>query len=737
MIFAFYLSKMTNTELNNIYKRVSEYISSGSLERAFTLLRNTAESAMQWEVTDALNHTERNYRYLLGYLSDGADDPQRQQMLDNIVVETYRHLDTLTRRLSLRDNSSLYYNTLRTLGMQRVTLRQRFERYAAINPEHAVEQLLTGQPAPAAAEVEQAETDIFNHIWVTFPLSSENFDTIDAALDSEDIPQRLKILIVTALMFALEQNFDTRAVQLLMREYTRQHHPSVRMPALVALLLTLFRYRRRPLPSAVADGIATLRSLPEWSDDVQTVFIELIQTRDTDRVSRKMRNTIIPGMMSVKDDITRTMAESDLTPDGIEANPEWEEILKKSGISDALRELNEMQSRGADIFMATFAHLKQFPFFSVMPDWFVPFSVDRSQVSSLGLAPEIVSLVSTLPFICDNDKYSMVFALNMLPQNQHKAMLSQLEAQHDAIIEEIKHSAVESQTLVDNRRAARNYLRNLYRFYNLYRRKGDFKNPFAAGLNLTAVPALKPDFDNPEHVRVIAEFLLNAEYWDEAAGAFGLLDSIAGPDEAVFQKLGYAYHRMGDCEHAVEYYHQAEVFTPGSKWLIARLAEAYTALKNNSQAIRYLLKLADAAPEDAHIALELAQLYIADGNITEALGQLHKAEYLQPDNIDGLRAMVRAQLLAAKPDEAARYNDRVLASADIRSEDLFMAGHIAMARHRYGEAVNLYRRGVADRSIDTLHTAYKNDADVMRVLGIPQTTAAMIADAVAYRLKEK
>jgi len=45
-----------------------------------------------------------------------------------------------------------------------------------------------------------------------------------------------------------------------------------------------------------------------------------------------------------------------------EENPEWQEILDKSGISDKLQELSELQLEGADVYMSTFSMLKNFPF---------------------------------------------------------------------------------------------------------------------------------------------------------------------------------------------------------------------------------------------------------------------------------------------------------------------------------------------------------------------------------------
>lgn len=39
-------------------------------------------------------------------------------------------------------------------------------------------------------------------------------------------------------------------------------------------------------------------------------------------------------------------------------NPDWEDAFEKSGLGDKLREMNELQLEGADVYMSTFAALK-------------------------------------------------------------------------------------------------------------------------------------------------------------------------------------------------------------------------------------------------------------------------------------------------------------------------------------------------------------------------------------------
>ena len=64
-------------------------------------------------------------------------------------------------------------------------------------------------------------------------------------------------------------------------------------------------------------------------------------------------------------------------------NPDWEEAIEKSGLGDKLREMNELQLEGADVYMSTFAGLKSYPFFREVHNWFYPFTKQQSDVHNM------------------------------------------------------------------------------------------------------------------------------------------------------------------------------------------------------------------------------------------------------------------------------------------------------------------------------------------------------------------
>jgi tetratricopeptide (TPR) repeat protein len=715
---------MTQQEINNIKNKVTGYLRAGRLRDAFKLIRNTTEGAMLWEIGDSVGRIEQNYAYMLRYLTDGAADPERDKMYADIVNETYRWLDVLTRRLRQPEQPTLYFNTLRVISMRNQPLEQRILQF---------KQLLDTNGDKRT--IESLEHDIFNYIWVTFPFAAADSDAIFTAINDETLPLHLKYNMSAALMLGLMEYFDPRRLEMLMQIYDNDDNDqSLRSVALVALLLGLFKYSDRELPASTANQLAAVKDRPDWKSDLKIAFLELIRTRETERIKRTMEEDIIPGMIKLRPGIIDKLRDKDVDPESIEANPEWADMLEESGIAPRLRELSELQMEGADVFMSTFAKLKSFGFFNEISHWFLPYSAERTEVESTGAPANFAQIVEKLPFLCDSDKYSVILSMSSIPEAQRQMIFSQFEAQTEAQIESMLSA---EQSLPQNvRRATVNmFLQNTYRFYNLFRRKGEFFNPFEKGVNLLKVEALANDFDDPEILRVVAEFFFKLGFYDDALDAFIRLDKISEPEAVIFQKIGYCYHKLGNLDKAIEYYHQAELFQPDSAWLIGRIAAAYRAKEDFSEAANYYRKLAEIEPSDIDTALLLGYVLTQNRKYAEAVQQFYKVEFLDEKGTRALRPLAWTLFVNGDYEASQRYYAKVM-QHEPTAGDLLNMGHVALAQSKYNEAISFYRQSLEKNGRDT-ETFFKlmhEDAQTLHDAGVDDRTISLVTDAVLYAL---
>ncbi len=716
---------MTQQEINNIKEKVTAYLKVGRLRDAFKLLRNTTEASMLWEIGDTVGRIEQNYAYMLRYLSDGADDPERDKMYAEIVNDTYRALDVLTRRLRQPEQPTLYFNTLRVLSMHRQPLEQRFAAFA---------QLIAGDGEKRT--IESLEHDIFNHVWVTFPFDAADVEAINAAIANTALPLHLKYNVTSAITLGLMEYFDHRRLELLMGIYDNDaNDESLRSVALVGMLLGLFKYNDRELPLSTVNRLAAIKDRSDWPTDLKTTFIEIIRTRETERITRTMEEDIIPNMIKLRPDIMDKLRDKEIDPETIEMNPEWENILKSTGLESRIKEMSELQMEGADVFMSTFAKLKSFGFFNEISHWFLPYSADRSEVVNSGMPESIATVIGQLPFLCDSDKYSVVLSMTNIPEAQRSMLFAQFEHQNQAQLESMMKAETSLPQNVRRETVSR-YLRNIYRFYNLFRRKGEFFNPFHKGVNLLKVVALSNDFNDTDMLRVVAEFFFKLGFWDDALDAFIRLDKISDPEAVIFQKIGYCYHKIGNLDSAIEYYHQAELFEPNSAWLIGRLAAAYRAKEDFDEAANYYKKLCDMEQSNIDHALMLGYVFTQGHKYAAAVQQFYKVEFLDEGGTRALRPLAWTLFVSGDYEGAQRYYAKVMQN-NPTAGDLLNMGHVALAQSKYNEAINFYRQSLErnNNDVEQFFKLMHNDATTLHDAGVTDRTISLVTDAVLYSLK--
>lgn len=732
---------MTPNQIKEFRSTVDRFLDKGNLGEAFATLRNSARAISSWSAADRIEKAEQSYGYLLRYMIDGVDDPSRDEVFADLKREAAVIRDLLTIEMSLPDTPTLYYNTLRSVSSHRnETLSGLIDRHkAALDEMSPFNSMSTGNSPSDSDRLrsEMNERDIFNRLWVTFPLNVDDAAVCRDFIADSTLPVRTRALAISAITLGLLDFFDERKLRILMESYLSDE-PRIAIRAIAGLALVLDRYRDRPLSSDTRNRLAALKESQFWKSDIRQIFVELIRTNDTRRISSKLNEEIFPEIkrmgQNMADRLSELSAETDGMPD--EMNPEWESILSDQKILDNLKELGELQQEGADVFMTTFSSLKQFPFFNETANWFLPFDPEHSAVTTSGFGENspIGTMIGTAPYICDSDKYSMALSLSMMPESQRSMMTSQLAQQSDAL-DAILASAGSGSRPVDRKAEINNYVHGLYRFYHLFRRKGEFYNPFDHVVNPVDIPAVADDFDNDEALQSLGEFYFKTRLYSYARRIFDRLDVISEPNAARYQKLGFCCERLGELDNAASYFEQADLLDGSSRWNLRRLSSVYRRLGQYSSAIYAARRLYDLDPDDHKTTLALANLHILSENYAEAVSLLRKVEFTAPDDHTYLRPLAWSLMMEKNFDEALSYYDRIISDGPTPS-DLLNAGHLAWARERLGEAINFYRLSAEQSSFDSLCASIRNDAAHLSHIGVDISTMPLMLDAIGYSLRQ-
>lgn len=730
---------MKPDSLTSTYNRLKRYIAENRVGSALSELDVMAQAASApWEVTSAISRLRENYVFLSRYALDGAPDPSRQVQYDQIKSGIEQTAQSILRGVSIKESPRLYFGILRFENSQKDSdinnlLRQYISTYSTFSLS-----LLGGSQNPRTADgtdlrkaLESQSQRIFNRIWVAHPLSADDVKAIESALSNETLPLHFKRQIVSALLLGIIDYYDEVKMEILARQYTSGDE-ALQVYAAVALLLSMWTYRYITPGPRLSAIMETIKENPQWHTDLQSVFKIFARTRDTERIVRTLNEEVIPDMIKLRPDLEKRLGKQSIEELMEDPNPEWEEMMNKSKLADKLKEISNLQEEGCDVMMATFSRLKGFPFFNEPANWFLPFDRSNTNVRDvLGNSDsDLAMLIERSMPMCDSDKYSMVMALSSMPAENRRAMLHQFESLGNQN-SEMLNSMLNPQA-VTRENTAGFYIQDIFRFYTLFRRKSEFRNPFLSPINLTAIPTLKDSLSDAENIRPIAEFYFKRKYYPEALELFEYIESLGISDPLLFQKAGYCHQREGRFEKALGYYRKSELLHPDSAWTLRRIALCLKNMGHITEALEYYRKVEASSPDDVALTVTIGNCAIETGNITDALKAYYKADFLGDKTGNALRGLAWGNFLKGDYDKSLTYFDRLLASGTMKKNDYLNAGHLMMALGRYRDAVDRYVMSIhADNMrVDNFEESMRSDRHFLEDAGVDSLMTDIVIDTV-------
>lgn len=719
---------MKQNNLQSIKIRIADLLTDHKINQALAELDSMAALAhAPWQMTDTITKLKDHYSLMCRYALDGVIDDNRNQVLEDIVSSIGATADAIIRSADMNTSPMLYFSALRYESMQTdssindvvALYREKTARYnmgvLAGNPD-----IKEADGTLLVKSLEALAMRFFNLVWVRYPFEVADEEVLLSLMEDPTLPFYIKKLVLSAVMLGALNYYDERRLLLLGKIYQKGLE-QLDIRALCAMLLVMWVHRRYINTRKMTMMIESLEELPNWENDVKMAFLQLVRTRDTERITRTMREDVIPSMMKLKPEINKLIKDKNevFDPSMMDANPEWEELFEKSGLNDKLREISEMQAEGADVMMSTFSHLKTFPFFNEVGHWFLPFYAEYSSNKEIlgDKSDDMVAMLDMNPMLCDSDKYSMIFSLEHVGASARQMMTEQLKAQ-GINMAELRSSALLANK-IDRENIANKYVHDLYRFFTLFRRKNEFDNPFLSPINLVELPLLNKVFDDGHILELVAQFYFKRGYYSEAYSLFKLLLQRKPSDAQLYQKAGYCLQQTGDITGAIRCYERSELINSEHLWTIRRLADCYRMVGNSNKALAYYSRLATLKPDDLSIAYQLGNCLLDSGNYNEALKQYFKVEFKDASNTKVLRPIAWCLFLTEQDDRSAGYYEKIM-SDEPNANDHLNYGHLLMASKKYRDALKQYQYSfeLSGRDFKKWTGLYNSDRGVLISRGV-------------------
>lgn len=586
-------------------------------------------------------------------------------------------------------------------------------------------------------EKEKAANAVFKHIWVTFPVTANEAGTLDKLFADADATAEIKELAMAATMLSLLEHYSEHLLLSLLDLYAANafNDASLSMKALCCALIAMHCHRETIQHSnAISLRIANIADSERGRRDIMTVFLQFIRSRSTERISQKVRDELVPKLMKLSPEMRRKMRDG--FSDDIEEmakNPDWQEMLNESGITDKMQELSRMQAEGSDVFLSSFARLKSFPFFNDVANWFVPFTPRHSSIFRVfagNSGSMLLSMVDRTGAFCDSDKFSFALSVATMPDQHRSMMMAQFDEQQEQVINEMAGSLPNPDKQREN--IANKYVQSLYRFFNLFRSRNDFYNPFSTRLNLIDVPFVSDALSDTKSLRLIAEFYFSMQCYTDALSTFGKVLKQDSPTASDYQKTGYCHEQLKQYVLATADYEKVELLKPNDVWTLKHLALCYRAVNDTEKAIANYKRAETLQPDNVALANNIANCLLEGGRIEEALKYFFKVDYLASKGERTMRPIAWCSFLIGNYSQSVDYYNRIIAKQP-GANDYINRGHALLCSGQVKNAVASYMDAVDKSGGSEVLKTLDDDRHYLLDAGVDKLTIALIFDKIRYK----
>jgi tetratricopeptide (TPR) repeat protein len=734
-----------SAEIDSTFSGLCNLVFANRLKEALNQLGVLMEGMHVADFTLQYEELNQTYRMLLEYNFRGVPDPQRNMIFGKLKVSLLELADKVRQQAFAQTGMHIYQ------------LKSRIEKEKEIAKEEATRKLdnylfeleytkllndseLADQNAEDAA-APSVSPKLFQLMWLTDKYTDTDLLLIKAIRESVSLPWYEKCLAVSAITLSLINCFDKEKFTVL-SEFYMDRQPQVWQRAFAGLIVAVFIYDKRlELYPTIRTQFDHFKGVAGFSTDLNNFLLQILKALETENITKKFREEILPDVQKFESKIREKLdidniINSELIED---KNPDWEQIFEDSpDLLNKIEKMSEMQMEGLDLFMGTFAMLKNFDFFREISSWFRPFyKENETAINSVGDEIQgkwdFLSGLEDSFYMCNSDKYSFCFNINHLPDEQGRNIVSLFNME----AESMRDLSSEDKLLNKPGKDAfifTQYIQDLYRFFKLHPFRNDFRDIFSLKWDIADSWLLQYLAGNTSILRNAAEFLFSKMHYAEASGLFLALAQKPEPDQAVHEKLAYCFQMMGNFRLALEYYKRAELFDSNRLWSLKKIIFCYRKLGDNESALKWSLEAAALDPDDAYIHTMLGNCYLDLHQFEMALDHYFKAEILAPENKKVLRPIAWCCFVLVKLDLALTYCQLIL-NEDPTSNDLINAGHVELCLGNKPKAMERYISAIASGGINLLQFTETLDFDKRYLIanGVDPTDIQLITDYLRFR----
>lgn len=734
-------------KLRAFTERLHKNIEDRNLRGAFRELSDFAREEYLHDAEEECKRLESRYYYMLRSMTQGNPDPNQREETDKMLEGVLVAGEKAVRALERNDSE---------------TLAASYARYASLRPGETIPSLavdyLTEQSkvlsdpraltdASLRAPLERLSRDIFHRIWVDYPLDEDSCDAVINLISEKDVPQADREAWLSAVSLGLLDGFDPRRLRVLAAA-SRLDETRLRAAALTGLFFALHKYYWLNFSPTLNEVLDELKEDPDFAADMRAVVFEYSRQLGADALCTRVENELLPRLNSMGAAMMQKLGGIDLSNKSPEELQSLLSGLDLPGMGDektrhSMQNINDMAEEGDDVFYGFLKPMHQLPFFHDVANWWMPFDTSRSEFADIldGEGALLGELFGQLGFMCDSDKYAVLMAVASAPRSMRAQSLQMMVEQYSLIAEQLGKKDEDYDARF--RRDAANYIKNAFRFYRLFRRKGEFYNPFLPewGFNSSqAVSRLYSDYDS---TMAIAERLYKSGVKSFAFPFYlGALEAGLQERTSTLLRAAESAESAGYKDYALKWAEMALESNPEDEALLLYLLH----LLNEHKDKRRMLELLDArGVEKLSSATTLglySRLLAGEHEYARAIEVVDKLLYFDKGVNVCLTKLLKAEVLLrdGNPFEAIELLEQMRSELTTDSQQLYaelLLGTAYFASHEADKAFGAFKRSLGVTGVDGLASGLAPFRKMLEgEYGLSAEEINGMIDAVHYSLKD-
>lgn len=700
---------MTIYDIDQWYTKVAELLRQQRVFEAIEMLDKQTSERFQPGI-DEIKYT---YNNILVYTGKGIKDPMGQQILSKVIVSIYEMADLI--KLHLLTGSGSKLAALKA-DIDRQSMRENedlTENLMGLSFDNELHDILRSaslfndeSESETAKNHRNAISRAFFNLWLTNKFSENDEQVVLNIFNSSSIPWFEKSMMVSALTLGTIRTFDERRISILIDLY-KQTDAQISQRALFGIILSIFLYDKRiQFYQSLSLKLRQIADEPNFKDDALNMIIQINRSKDTEKVTRKFQTEILPDVIKFNEDLAEKLDLENLLQSGepLDKNPDWEKYFdSQPGLVRKLEELTNMQMEGVDVFLSAFATLKSFPFFNELPNWFIPFYPENYAVQE-ALTQESDTFKTTFVkgldmsmYMCNSDKFSFVFNIRYMPDQQKNMMIQMFESEGEQLAE-LKNEEL-SDPILGRKRIVIQYIQDMYRFFKLHPLRNEIGDIFNRRYEIQDSSVLTGLLIEPDFYKIIANFYFDNDHYEEALKLFTFLIEKGENYAELYEKSGYCKQKLGLYNDAIMLYQRADLFDTNHNWVMRKIAQCYLLLGDNEAALECYLELNKLEPENQRINASIGTSYLDINKPEQALEYFYRIEFANPGSSSAMRPVAWCLFLLQRTTEADQYYTQLL-DLEPNTFDYMNAGHVAFALDNKEKAIQYYLKSIETRQDD-------------------------------------